>query len=164
MRRPGFETGSGHAGVCAGQSGVRADFLRVLWFYCQFAFHRLLHNHHHLSSGAGTIGQTVAAVPSGLSLTPLRIKITIQSYHSPLYTLVCSQHRKMKSIHICRDNNYTECKNIILPRTCLHTHLNEKSLQQLHMAIKYGNFCILKVSFAQIFFKRVRPNQCINKM
>jgi hypothetical protein len=31
----------------------------------------LLHSHHHhLSSGCGTIGQTVAAVPSGLSLTP----------------------------------------------------------------------------------------------
>jgi hypothetical protein len=26
--------------------------------------------HHHLSSGAGAIGQTVADVPSGLSLTP----------------------------------------------------------------------------------------------
>jgi hypothetical protein len=31
--------------------------------------HRLLHTHHHPSSGAGTIGQTVADVPSGLSLT-----------------------------------------------------------------------------------------------
>jgi hypothetical protein len=35
----------------------------------------LLHNHHHhyhhhLLSGAGTIDQTVAAVQSGLSLTP----------------------------------------------------------------------------------------------
>jgi hypothetical protein len=30
----------------------------------------MLHNHHHLSFGAGIIGQTVAAVPSGLSLTP----------------------------------------------------------------------------------------------
>jgi hypothetical protein len=38
---------------------------------CQFSFHRLLHtHHHHLSSGAGTIGQLVADVPSGLSLTP----------------------------------------------------------------------------------------------
>jgi hypothetical protein len=37
------------------------------------SFHQLLYNHHHLSSGAGTIGQTVAAVPSGLSLTPLRL-------------------------------------------------------------------------------------------
>jgi hypothetical protein len=36
---------------------------------CQFSSHRLL-NTHHLSSGAGTIGQLVADVPSGLSLTP----------------------------------------------------------------------------------------------
>jgi hypothetical protein len=39
-------------------------------FPCQFSFHRLLHIHHHLSSGAGTIGQLVAELPSGLSLTP----------------------------------------------------------------------------------------------
>jgi hypothetical protein len=39
-------------------------------FPCQFTFHRLLHTHHHLSSGAGTIGHLVADVPSGLSLTP----------------------------------------------------------------------------------------------
>jgi hypothetical protein len=38
-------------------------------FRCQFSFHRLLHTHH-LSSGAGTIGELVADVPSGLSLTP----------------------------------------------------------------------------------------------
>jgi hypothetical protein len=44
-------------------------FSEYFGFPCQFAFHRLLHNHH-LSSGAGTIGQTVAAVPSGLSLIP----------------------------------------------------------------------------------------------
>jgi hypothetical protein len=30
----------------------------------------LLHTHHHHSSGAGTIGQLVADVASGLSLTP----------------------------------------------------------------------------------------------
>jgi hypothetical protein len=37
------------------------------------ALHRLLHNPSSSSSsyGAGTVGQTVAAVPSGLSLTPL---------------------------------------------------------------------------------------------
>jgi hypothetical protein len=39
-------------------------------FPCQFSFHRLLHIHHHLSSGAGTVGQLVVDVPSGLSLTP----------------------------------------------------------------------------------------------
>jgi hypothetical protein len=26
-------------------------------FPCQYSFHHFLHNHHHLSSGAGTIGQ-----------------------------------------------------------------------------------------------------------
>jgi hypothetical protein len=39
-------------------------------FPCQFLFNRLLHIYHHLSSGAGTIGQIVTEVPSGLSLTP----------------------------------------------------------------------------------------------
>jgi hypothetical protein len=43
-------------------------FSEYFGFPCQFGFHRFLHNHHHLSSWAGTIGQTVAAVPSGLSL------------------------------------------------------------------------------------------------
>jgi hypothetical protein len=38
-------------------------------FLCQFSFHRILHTHH-LSSEVGTIGQIVAGVPNGLSLTP----------------------------------------------------------------------------------------------
>jgi hypothetical protein len=38
--------------------------------YFGLSFHRLLHIHHHLSSGAGAIGQLLAEVPSGLSLTP----------------------------------------------------------------------------------------------
>jgi hypothetical protein len=45
-------------------------FSEYFSFPCQFSFHRLLHSHHHLSSGAGTIGQLVADIPSGLSLTP----------------------------------------------------------------------------------------------
>jgi hypothetical protein len=36
-------------------------------FPCQFSFHRLLYTRH-LSSGAGTIGQLVSDVQSGLSL------------------------------------------------------------------------------------------------
>jgi hypothetical protein len=46
--------------------------------YFGFLSQSSFHNHHHLSSGAGTIGQTVAAVPSGLSLTPLRIIKTVE--------------------------------------------------------------------------------------
>jgi hypothetical protein len=48
-------------------------FTEYFGFLCQFSFHRLLHIH--LSSGAGTIGQLVADVPSGLSLThPKKLK------------------------------------------------------------------------------------------
>jgi hypothetical protein len=46
---------------------------------CQFSFHRLLHTHH-LSSGAGTIGQLVADVPSRLSLTPTPKKLNYFTY------------------------------------------------------------------------------------
>jgi hypothetical protein len=55
-------------------------FSEYFSFLCQFSFHRLLHTHHHLSSGAGTIGQTVAAVPSELSLTPLQEEKKNYSY------------------------------------------------------------------------------------
>jgi hypothetical protein len=44
-------------------------FSEYFGFPCQCPFHRVLHIHH-LSSGAGTIGQLVAGVLSGLSLTP----------------------------------------------------------------------------------------------
>jgi hypothetical protein len=53
-------------GIC----GTGTGFLRALQLPCQFAFH---HNHN-LSSGTGTIGQTVAAVPSGL-ISPHEKKI-----------------------------------------------------------------------------------------
>jgi hypothetical protein len=39
-------------------------------FPCQFSLHQLLHTHH-LSSGASTMGQLVADVPCGLSLSPI---------------------------------------------------------------------------------------------
>jgi hypothetical protein len=38
-------------------------------FPCQFSFYRLFHTHHQ-SSRAGTVGQLVADVPSGLSPHP----------------------------------------------------------------------------------------------
>jgi hypothetical protein len=44
-------------------------FSEYIGFPRQLSFHRMLHTHH-LSSGVGTIGKTVADVPSGLSLTP----------------------------------------------------------------------------------------------
>jgi hypothetical protein len=56
-------------------------------FLCHFSFHRLLHTHH-LSSGAGTIGQILADVPSKLSLTPpqeTKKKKYISTRPTPLY-------------------------------------------------------------------------------
>jgi hypothetical protein len=65
-------------GLSPGQ--VMCDLCWTKWHWARFSlstlvfptsshFHRLLHAHH-LSSGAGTVGQLVANVPSGLSLTP----------------------------------------------------------------------------------------------
>jgi hypothetical protein len=69
-RRPGFESRSGHVGFVVGKMALGKFFYEYLGFPCQFSFRRLLCIHLHLSSGAGTIGQLVADVPSGLSLTP----------------------------------------------------------------------------------------------
>jgi hypothetical protein len=48
-------------------------FSEYFGFPCQSSFHQLLHNHHHLVIWGWYSRQVVAAVPSGLSLTPLRI-------------------------------------------------------------------------------------------
>jgi hypothetical protein len=69
-RRPGFEPRSSNVGFMVNKVGLGQVFSQYFGFPCQFSFHRMLHTQHPLSSGAGTIGQTVANVPSGLSLTP----------------------------------------------------------------------------------------------
>jgi hypothetical protein len=54
--------------ICGGQSGTGAGFLRVLRFPLPILIPPT--TQHSSSSGAGTIGQILADVPSGLSLTP----------------------------------------------------------------------------------------------
>jgi hypothetical protein len=61
----------GHVGFVVDKVALGQVFSEYIGFPCQFSFHRLLHTHH-LSSGAGTIGELVVDVPSGLSLTPLQ--------------------------------------------------------------------------------------------
>jgi hypothetical protein len=68
-RRPGFEPRSDRVGFAVDKVALGQVFSEYFGFSCQLSFNRLLHLHH-LSSGAGTIGQLVADVPSGLSLTP----------------------------------------------------------------------------------------------
>jgi hypothetical protein len=59
-------------GICGGQSGTGADFLRVLRFRLPIL---ILPTAPH-SSGAGTIDQLVADVPSGVSPHPKKLKKT----------------------------------------------------------------------------------------
>jgi hypothetical protein len=54
-------------GICGGQSGTGAGFLRVRLFPQTIL---IPPNSSHSSSGAGTIGQLVADVPIGLGFTP----------------------------------------------------------------------------------------------
>jgi hypothetical protein len=68
--RSRLEPGSGHVGFVVDKVALGQVISEYFGFPCQFSFHRMLHIHHHLSSGAGTIGQLVADVPSGLSLIP----------------------------------------------------------------------------------------------
>jgi hypothetical protein len=70
LRRPG----SGHVEFVVHKMALGHVFSEYFGFPCQFAFHRLIHNHHHhRSSGADIIGQTVDAIPSAFSHTPWRI-------------------------------------------------------------------------------------------
>jgi hypothetical protein len=61
-RLPGFDRSSS-CGVNDGQSGAGEGFLLVFMFPYQFSFHRLLHIHHHLSSGAGAVGTLATVSP-----------------------------------------------------------------------------------------------------
>jgi hypothetical protein len=67
--QPESEPRSGHVGFVMDKAKLRQVFFQYLGFPCQ-SFHQLLHTHHHPSSRAGTIGQIVDEVLSGLSLTP----------------------------------------------------------------------------------------------
>jgi hypothetical protein len=57
LRRPGFKPGSSHVGFVVDKVALGQVFSEYFGFHCQSTFHQFLHNHSHLSSGAGTIGQ-----------------------------------------------------------------------------------------------------------
>jgi hypothetical protein len=56
-RMPGFKHVSSHVGFVVDKVALGQVFSEYLGFSCQSSFHQFLHNHHHLSSGAGTTGQ-----------------------------------------------------------------------------------------------------------
>jgi hypothetical protein len=61
-------------------------FSQCFGFPCQFSFHRLLHIHHHLSSGAGTIGPISGRRTkwTQVSLNPKKLKKKSQANLSGL--------------------------------------------------------------------------------
>jgi hypothetical protein len=59
-------------------------FSKYLCFPCQY-FHRLLHTHHRLSSRAGTIGQIVGNVRSGLSLRIIKATPTYDDVNTNVF-------------------------------------------------------------------------------
>jgi hypothetical protein len=61
-------------------------------FPCEFSFYQMLHTH--LSSGACTIGQLVADVPSGLSLTPKKNCMVVMKNGSTMLIAVLLQQAK----------------------------------------------------------------------
>jgi hypothetical protein len=70
---PVFDRRSCHVRFMVDKVALVRDFSEYFGFPCQSSFHQLLHNHPHISSGAGTIGQKWPQY-KGLSPTPLAIK------------------------------------------------------------------------------------------
>jgi hypothetical protein len=56
-RRPGFHPGSGQVAFVVDKVTLGQVFPEYFGFPCQSSLYQLTHNHPHLSSGAGTIGQ-----------------------------------------------------------------------------------------------------------
>jgi hypothetical protein len=56
-RRPVFEPMSSHVGFVVDKLALGQILSEYFGFPCQFSFRRLIHTHHHLSSGAGTTCQ-----------------------------------------------------------------------------------------------------------
>jgi hypothetical protein len=65
-----FDTSLGNVGFVVDRVALGHVVSEQYGIPYQFTFHRLLHTHHHVSSGAGTIDQIVADAQNGLSLTP----------------------------------------------------------------------------------------------
>jgi hypothetical protein len=68
-RRPAFDPRLSHVGSVVDKVTLGQVFYEYFCFPCQFLFQQIFHAHY-LSSRAGTIGQLVADVPSGLSFNP----------------------------------------------------------------------------------------------
>jgi hypothetical protein len=76
-RVPG-QVRSGHVGFVVDKVALGQVFSKYFGFSCQFSFHRLFHTHH-ISPGAGKIGQLVADGPHPKKL---KIKYMLKTDHA----------------------------------------------------------------------------------
>jgi hypothetical protein len=81
---PGCEIRSDHVGFVVYKMALGHIFSGYFGFPCQYLFHLLLHIHHILSCGAGTICKSVADVQSGLSVSPNHKKLNY--FRSAIYS------------------------------------------------------------------------------
>jgi hypothetical protein len=96
-RRPGFEPRSSHMGFVTDKVAFEQVLPVRFGFFCQFSFHWLLHIHyHHLSSGTGTVGQTVTDV---LSLTPPQVRSIL--WTTLTYLLTYGAETFLRSCQLC---------------------------------------------------------------
>jgi hypothetical protein len=110
-------------------------------FSCQFSFHQLLHNHH-LPSGAGTMGQLVADVPSGLSLTPPQVSKKIDIFACFLLNLRQETRNRQKSHIFLGIQTVTERRGQTLGTSL--TYLNEKKMS-VSACVSKHLICVLQV-------------------
>jgi hypothetical protein len=61
-RRPWFEARLSHVGFVVDEVALGQVFSEYFGFPYKFSYHRLLHIHHHLPSGASTVDQLVPEV------------------------------------------------------------------------------------------------------
>jgi hypothetical protein len=136
-RRPGFDPRSGQVGFVVDNVSLGQVFSENFGFPCQFSFHRLLHTHYHLSSGTGTVGQTVADVPSGISITPPPL-------HETKNTINCF----VRSWNfVCRPDGRTYIVNVV-PNSVLQRIFvprgEELHDKELHMLYSWPSIKMLK--------------------
>jgi hypothetical protein len=85
-RWPGFDPRSGYVGFVVDKVAFGQVFSKYFGFPCQ-SFQQLLHNHHHRSSGAGTIGQQWPTYQADLvSPHPRKWRWVVSFTPLPLYS------------------------------------------------------------------------------
>jgi hypothetical protein len=80
---------------------LKEVFSEYFGFPCQSSFYQFLHNHHHLSSGAGTINRPVVAAVPKAPPHKLKKKVALKEVFSEYFSFPCqsSFHQFLHNHH-----------------------------------------------------------------